>query len=571
MYKYINKEFPMDEIEKQISYFDENFIKKLKIKRICSFKTIIVLKSYNRTTGVPVCELPVVFKNETLELYEQFPDYFEEYKGNKYALARQFFEDKLREIESIFDKIKLRREYRNKSTDSWSVFRNAVKYVFQCNVIQMNVLANFLREHFSFERNVFREYNFEMFTEKECIFIIKDFAKEFELISEDSLLPDSLVKSNNYKKTELVDMTESGHRVEYKKFFEGLKNKPLKDRIYQEAIYEYYYFLETFVHRNYKNRNFCLKAIKNFKEIKKLREYLKQVSVFDNFYFKKVSLFISKKLKTDNVIKLACYIGERRLSMHPLHYYVQSFDLNKFSLKEIDNLCEFLASPIYGAGRTQFVELIHNKPEYLSILMKLHKLKSNNATHGFARMINKIINDDIPVEKIKRFINLKTLHSVYVQSHFALNILLESNCLVYDKAIEKIKREVIVPAKYKHLKEMFANSKIEIKELDIKLDLRLNCFEEEFVLTVFGQYIFNFVGFERLKEMNLFQYKCMIKLALTLAERNRDEYRFHNRYFRGFHVNLERFVIENQNFHEALRRVLIRKEEIIFRNEEIAF
>lgn len=157
MYKYINKDFDIQEIEKQIQFFDENFIKKLKIKRICSFKTIIVLKSYNRTTGMPVCEVPVVFKNETLDLYEQFPDYFEEYKGNKYNLARQFFEDKLREIECIFDKIKLRREYRNKSTDSWSVFRNAVKYVFQCNVIQINVLANFLREHFSFERNVFRE------------------------------------------------------------------------------------------------------------------------------------------------------------------------------------------------------------------------------------------------------------------------------------------------------------------------------------------------------------------------------------------------------------------------------
>lgn len=564
MYKYINKDFDIQEIEKQISYFDENFIKKLKIKRICSFKTIIVLKSYNRTTGMPVCEVPVVFKNETLDLYEQFPDYFEEYKGNKYALARQFFEDKLREIECIFDKIKLRREYRNKSTDSWSVFRNAVKYVFQCNVIQMNILANFLREHFSFERNVFREYNFEMFTEKECIFVIKDFAKKFQLISEDSHFePESLNKSNGYKKTGLVSMTESWHRVEYKKFFEGLKNKPLKDRIYQEAIYEYYYFLETFVHRNHKSRNFCLKAIKNFKEIKKLKEYLKQVSVFKNFYFYKTSLFIPKKMKTDNVVNLAYYTRERKLSIHPLKHYVQSFDLNNFTLKEIDDLCGFLASPIYGAGRTQFVVLVHQKPEYLSILMKLHKLKSNRATHGFARMINEIINDDIPVEKIKKFINLKTLDSVYLQPHFTLNVLLESNSLIYDKAVEKIKREAIVPAEYKHLKKIFAHSKVEIKELDVKLDLRLNCFEEEFVLTVFGQYIFNFVGFERLKEMNLFQYKCMIKLAFTIAERNRDEYSF-NSDFKGFHVNLERFVIENQNFHEALRKVLIRKEEIPF-------
>lgn len=346
---------------------------------------------------------------------------------------------------------------------------------------------------------------------------------------------------------------------------------PIKDRMYQEAIYEYFCFLENRVHSNYMSRNFCIKAIKNFKEIKKLKEYLKQVSVFKNFYFYKTSLFIPKKMKTDNVVNLAYYTRERKLSIHPLKHYVQSFDLNKFTLKEIDSFCEFLAYPAYSAGRTQFVDLVNQKPEYLKVVLKLKRF-SSNAVNGFTKMISRIIRNDIPVEKINKYINEKSLSNMYYQINFSINVLLDTDCLIYDKAVKKIKKEAeaVVPSKYKHLKKIFADSKVILKELGVDLNLRLNCFEEEFVLSVFGTYIRNFVGFERLNEMNLFKYKCMIKLAFTIAERNRDEYSF-NSYFKGFHVNLERFVIENQNFHEALRKVLIRKEEVIFRNEQIPF
>ena len=73
--------------------------------------------------------------------------------------------------------LKVRREQK----DSYLYFRRAISEVFQCNYIKGNILATFLRQHFSFERNVFREYNFEMFTEKEFLPMPINYQKRYKI------------------------------------------------------------------------------------------------------------------------------------------------------------------------------------------------------------------------------------------------------------------------------------------------------------------------------------------------------------------------------------------------------
>lgn len=456
-------EHPYDElIEKELFRFREEVLNKLEIQEVITYGIRFFVKNFNREKFIPIKGLENIQYskvNLSLKGFERFPDKFEEFKRDAYVLSRSAFEECLHKIEKY---LKVRREQK----DSYLYFRRAISEVFQCNYIKGNILATFLRQHFSFERNVFREYNFEMFTEKE-------------------FLPMPINYQKRYKIYNLERISLKGTK---------------KEKIIRKCLYEELRKLVEAYESS--NQGIFLLNILNFVNSKSIREKCVQSLMIGNA-FKRKGLFIPQEYKTNSAYALhyktiLFYFSKRTYNPypknlkreHPIDFFLKiynepKFKIERFSIEELE-IIQAATVRIFAPRQTtrNFLRFGRScdKRYFLRLCEAIMKLKEFSSF-----LLDSLL---VKVEEKhwdKAFGILVNLTAQREVASFDLQLYLKSECSSVDEYLLKIYEPV------KGLSDNIASMcRREIFNFRHSGNMAINktgTFKEEFVLTRYYRYL----------------------------------------------------------------------------------
>lgn len=391
--------FPFEEeFNTEFNLFNENYISLLKKELYVSYDLTFFLKNFNKEKFIPIKIKKEKYNHQLLSIFDlnKEDNSFKTFLTKRYSFQQEFFEKVLIDIEKYYTK-------HRQPNEEFRIFMRAV-----CNALQTSgpiqkklFMVSFFREHFSFERGIFRERNIESFSTKESLIYISNYYKVNRIIEN---IPYKQ-KINYFKQSN------------YAKFFINNFNYFIK---YYNRCFSFYNTL----------KNVHLYHMKNFQHLKSVKKKFFFFKIFDSTtLFFKNKLILPKEYLTDNVyflhfLLINNYLPEIHVvttynRKHPILYIKHDFDILSFSISELDLISKYLSLSIKYKYLNRFDESNNDFVSLLDLISLNKKLGLFLINYFFSNKISiSIINQAADFILSNKLFNLKNYHLNFYFSNF---------------------------------------------------------------------------------------------------------------------------------------------------------
>lgn len=307
-------------IDEQLEIFKRDCLDKLFLCQRDYFDISFFAKNLTRAKFTPIEVERIHYKTEFVNIHDNATDNFKKYQEDRYTLSQNWFKEKLELIEYYYkENLTYVREKAHLH------FPRAIASAFHCKFKTANFLLSLFQQHFSFERGVFREYNYELFNDsqnKEILFTFSKFKSEYKV----TISENHFAMNNDYLKT------------------------VGKNKIFQEQLWLMLkkYILALNDNSLLAHKKFLLlKTIRNFTTLKIVRRKMIDFCYLRFINNSEKSLMIPSIYKTNLSYKLFYFLDlGYSLKKHPLKYINNDFDVNLYEVSELEEILDFISKNI---------------------------------------------------------------------------------------------------------------------------------------------------------------------------------------------------------------------------------
>jgi len=527
-----NNIFPFqEEFDLELNKFKENYVSYLSKELYVSYDLTFFLKNFNKEKFIPIKVKKHKYNHQKLSIFDlnKKDNSFKTFLTKRYSFQQEFFETLLSTIELYY------KEHR-KPNEEFRAFMRAVCSALETGgPIQKKIfMVSFFREHFSFERGIFRERNLESFSTKDSLIFI----------------------SNYYKVNRIIE------DIPYK-----IKKEYFKQSSFAKFFIKYF---STFIkHYNkcfsFHNtlKNIHLYHMKNFDKLKSVKQNFLFYKMFDHTtLFFKNKLILPKEYLTDNVyflhfLLINNYLPEINVfksynRKHPIIYLKHDFDLLSYTIPELDLISKFLSLSIKYRFKNSYDENNNYLFSLLNLLSLNKKLGLFLINYFFENQKISIshINKISEVIISKKLFDLKNYHLKFYFHDF--NYFKFSLSFIYQFKYRELNNDFISLIKNKlkleydskklksyhstKLKNSFVSLKFNFfaKEIYYMKYKRLNSFKEELFYLHFFRLIENNYNVRNILIASSFlKYVLIINIYFIVFSflyfKYQKEYDFHNK------------------------------------------